>query len=662
MPRLSIRLLDWVITGCGALMLLGLVLVSRASNEGPVENPLFQPSAIPIYAGLLIAGYVLLASADPSQGVWRRELPAGYGVAGIGLVLVLVGLVTSMIWELAVGSRADTGELISLPNLIGLVGIGMVLLGPFHAPPREGRNRLVADLPAIISLGLLLALAGGITQFANPVINVLARERSIPPLLDNPAEIWSMAANGSVQTRITTEADQNASEPAWSPDGSAIAYSRWRYVAGKDPTTDDGVAADLVIARPDGTPVHTITDGGAWLSGPGWSPDGTSLVISVNHARPAGVAAGAPQHLIPTPPPGAQPNNPPQAAAAGSIASGRQWDVAVVASDGSGQPRDVEERPSTDVGTAWSPDGASHLVHSDVSGNWEVYRVDPRTGDAVNLTNNAAGDFWATWSPDGSRIVFSSDRGGHTHLWLMKADGSAQTQLTHGEWDDWNPAWSPDGSRIAFISNRDSNQEIYAVHVDGSGKVDLTRTPNLSEWISRGAWSPDGSRIIYSASATHPPSENPLGLPLGVASIIIQSTLLAGLVLVARRVRRLPFASVTILLAISVTLWSLISQEYEFIPAGVVVGLLTDLALWRWSRVDPVLSRRVLSSGLPAALFAAYFVALALAGGVGWTLTLVVSAVALAGTTGLLMSYLIPVGGAELAAAGPLTPGGPAPS
>ena len=79
MRRITGRFLDWIIVVSGGLILLGAVLVSRAANEGRLENDLISPWHVPLYVGVFLAAYALLASADRSRGaLWRSELPDGY--------------------------------------------------------------------------------------------------------------------------------------------------------------------------------------------------------------------------------------------------------------------------------------------------------------------------------------------------------------------------------------------------------------------------------------------------------------------------------------------------------------------------------------------------------------------------------------------------------
>src|SRR5687768_12125097 len=74
------------------------------------------------------------------------------------------------------------------------------------------------------------------------------------------------------------------------------------------------------------------------------------------------------------------------------------------------------------------------------------------------------------------KIVFVSTRDGNGdnyitgegEIYVMNPDGTNQTRLTFNAFDDTDPAWSPDGQKIAFASDRDGNLEIYVMDKDGS--------------------------------------------------------------------------------------------------------------------------------------------------------------------------------------------------
>jgi TolB protein len=71
--------------------------------------------------------------------------------------------------------------------------------------------------------------------------------------------------------RLLTSQPGGALDPAWSPDGSWLAFAG-----------HDGYATDIFAVRPDGTSVMRLTSDGQFARSPVWSPDGAHLAYLSN--------------------------------------------------------------------------------------------------------------------------------------------------------------------------------------------------------------------------------------------------------------------------------------------------------------------------------------------------------------------------------------------
>ena len=228
--------------------------------------------------------------------------------------------------------------------------------------------------------------------------------------------------------------------PAWSPDGTRIAFQSYR----------DG-NYEIYVMDDDGGNQTRLTNNGARDERPSWSPDGTRIAFE----------------------------------------STRDGNTEIYAMDDDGGNVDrLTNNSAFDGGAAWSPDGTRIAFESNRDGSCEIYAMDDDGGNVDRLTNNSAVDGGAAWSPDGTRIAFESTRDGNYEIYAMDDDGRNQTRLTNNSARDDGPAWSPDGTRIAFHSRRDGDFEIYAMDDDGRNQTRLTNDRALDaypEW-----WSPDG--------------------------------------------------------------------------------------------------------------------------------------------------------------------------
>ena len=107
---------------------------------------------------------------------------------------------------------------------------------------------------------------------------------------------------------------------------------------------------------------------------------------------------------------------------------------------------------STPWAPSWAPDGASIAVA--MSGS--IWRVDPDTGVADELTYSPdAYHSSPDWSPDGRWIVYTADYDGtRVQLELLEVETGETRALTDDAHVYSDPTFSPSGDRISYVSTR----------------------------------------------------------------------------------------------------------------------------------------------------------------------------------------------------------------
>jgi len=260
---------------------------------------------------------------------------------------------------------------------------------------------------------------------------------------DGADQIYVMNADGSRQTRLTRNA-AGSSSPAWSPDGTKIAFTRpCSHGSGRYDSDDE-----IFVMNADGSGQRRLTQDRSNDTSPAWSPDGAKIAFVSHRAGDFQIyvmnADGRGQRVLAQ---NASADDAPTWSPDGkqiAFVGTDDTTICVVNSDGSGR-RALTSAPDSDE-PAWSP-VANRIAFRRRSSDEEIYTMNAAGGAQRRLTYKEAAA--PAWAPDGSKIVFASTRGdGVTdEVYVMNADGSGQTRLTHNSATDTDPSWRPTARR-----------------------------------------------------------------------------------------------------------------------------------------------------------------------------------------------------------------------
>lgn len=310
----------------------------------------------------------------------------------------------------------------------------------------EVRSRPWRPLPAVVLVlasGLTAACGGvaGRSAAANVASAASGQQIAVPLATGNGGEgsagmVLIDPSGQRIATLTARRARREDSEPAWSPDGKRLAFTR---------TTDARNSFQIYVMRADGTGLRRIARG-RFDSSPAWSPDGRWIAYRSNAVlrivRPDGTGG----RVVPT----RRPTDVqyPAWAPGGRIAysywavARQDWPPAcrqagsgcgyVISSrvDGSQRRRIVRGRDAH-----WSPDGRA-IVYTGPDGG--VYTAGG-SGGSGRLRGRG---YLAEWSADGQQIVYArlGSRPALDSVWIMNRDGTSPHRIIRGA---SNPTWRP---------------------------------------------------------------------------------------------------------------------------------------------------------------------------------------------------------------------------
>ena len=252
----------------------------------------------------------------------------------------------------------------------------------------------------------------------------------------NTYELQIADADGQ-NPQIALRSREPIISPAWSPDGSRLAYVSFE--------TGKPVVYVHELATSKRVPVANFKGNN---SAPAWSPDGKTLAVVLTR-------------------------------------DGLSQIYLINATDGSNLRR-LTRSPLIDTEPVFSPDGTSIFFTSDRSGNPQIYQMPVTGGEARRVTYNGDYNISPRISPDGKSLLVVSKRDGQFRIAIIDLASGAETLLTEGP-DDQSPSFAPNGKQVLYAARQGGRNMLAGVSSDGRMRQTLSV---LSGEIREPTWGP----------------------------------------------------------------------------------------------------------------------------------------------------------------------------
>lgn len=235
--------------------------------------------------------------------------------------------------------------------------------------------------------------------------------------------------------------------PAWSPEGTRIAYVSFENRRPLIYVQDIITGKKEVVANYPGT-----------NSAPSWSPDGRQLAVSLSKD-------GNPEIYI----------------------------IDLI----SRTAQRLTNNSAIDTEPTWSPNGNSIVFTSDRGGSPQIYRVSANGGREERITFEGRYNAHPQFSPDGRLLTLVSGNGAVNHIAVLELEkGGNLRQLTSTNLDE-SPSFAPNGKMIIYASEDGGGGILRVVAVDGRKPQKLSISDND---VREPSWGPFSKTRIQELS------------------------------------------------------------------------------------------------------------------------------------------------------------------
>jgi Tol biopolymer transport system component/DNA-binding winged helix-turn-helix (wHTH) protein len=344
----------------------------------------------------------------------------------------------------------------------------------------------------------------------------------------------------------------NAIVPAFSPDGSMIAFA---WDGGNQKEIDDRPNIDLYVKALHSESLLQLTHHGYELVSPAWSPDGTQIAYHRSIGDDTGIyvvpALGGEEHkLVTTHIPydlaaaiswspdgkwiayddiiGGKPGDrmfmfsmethesrqfphDPACAAEASLTFAHDnkqvayvcvhnidWLEVFTADRNGNNRRSVLSYPYITFGLAWTHNDEGLLISQQTGAGFKLVEVRLKDRVARELPVSPAG-MWPSLSASGDKLAFASQEQ-RINLWRrdLKNPTVPPMRMYPYNRNQDQGEYSPDGKRIVFISTIRGQSDAWVSDADGSNLVQISTAGNANN----PHWAPDSRHLVFDANDT----------------------------------------------------------------------------------------------------------------------------------------------------------------
>ncbi|MBS0432729.1 MAG: Tol-Pal system beta propeller repeat protein TolB [Proteobacteria bacterium] len=248
----------------------------------------------------------------------------------------------------------------------------------------------------------------------------------------------------------------------------------------------------LIIADSDGYNPQTVVRSREPLLSPAWSPDGSKLAyVSFEHGDSAiylqDITTGARRLLSSRPGINGAPKFSPDGRRLAMSLSYQGNPEIYVMDMGSGALTRITNNLAIDTEPEWTPDGANLVFTSDRSGKPQLYEVPAGGGAAQRLTFQGQYNADVSISYDGNQLAMVQGNGNVYRIAIMDKSLGGQIRFVSPGSLDESPSFAPNASMLLYASTEGPRGVLYAASSDGRVRQRLV----LSDGdVREPAWGP----------------------------------------------------------------------------------------------------------------------------------------------------------------------------